>query len=109
MTDPKRDLATDKPEALFERVVSILEQARANVVREVNTQMVLAYWLIGREIVQEYQGGMERAEYGKMVVEGLSARLTERYGKGFSSPVLWSFRQFYQVYSNRGVILFPVG
>jgi hypothetical protein len=42
---------------LFDRVVSILEQARANVVRTVNNSMVIAYWLIGREIVQEIQGG----------------------------------------------------
>lgn len=27
------------------------------------------------------QGGEERAEYGKQVVESLSVRLTERYGK----------------------------
>ena len=33
--------------------------------------MVLAYWLIGREIVQELQGGEVRAEYGKQVVENL--------------------------------------
>ncbi len=31
--------------------------------------MVLAYWLIGREIVQELQGGEERAEDGTQVIE----------------------------------------
>jgi len=109
MTKPKRKTAVARPDALFGRVVAILEQARGNVVRAVNTNMVLAYWLIGREIVQELQGGAKRAEYGKKVVADLSVRLTERYGKGFSSPVLWSFRQFYQVYSNRYEILSPVG
>lgn len=48
---------------LFSRVTSILEQARANVLRFVNSNLVLAYWLIGREIVQEMQGGEERAEH----------------------------------------------
>jgi len=48
--------------------------------------MVTAYWLIGREIVMELQGGDERAEYGKQVIENLSERLTNRYGKGFSAP-----------------------
>ena len=42
---------------LFDRVVRILEQARANVVRAVNSEMVLAYWLVSREIVQKVQGG----------------------------------------------------
>ena len=57
---------------LFDRVVSILEQARSNAVRAVNNNMVIAYWLIGREIVQEIRGGDERAEYGKQVIELLS-------------------------------------
>ena len=63
--------------SLFTRVVSILEQARANVVHSVNNNMVAAYWLIGREIIQEIQKGQERAEYGKRVIEGLSENLTK--------------------------------
>ncbi|MDZ4746495.1 MAG: PDDEXK nuclease domain-containing protein [bacterium] len=98
-----------KPDALLGRVVSILEQARGNVVRAVNAQMVLAYWLIGREIVHELQGGEERAAYGKKVVEELSARLTQRFGKGFSGRNLQSFKQFYLVYSERFKIVRPLG
>lgn len=108
MSKPKQTIPA-KPDALFGRVVSILEQARGNVVRAVNTNMVLAYWLIGREIVEALQGGEKRAEYGRQIIEALSARLTERYGKGFSSPVLWSYRQFYLVYADREQILFPAG
>ena len=86
---------------LFERVVSILEQARASVVRAVNGHMVLAYWLIGREIVQEIQGGEDRAEYGKKVIAQLSAKLNDKYGRGFSTTNLRYFRTFYSVYSDR--------
>lgn len=98
-----------KPDALFGRVVSILEQTRGNVVRAVNTNMVLAYWLIGREIVDELQRGEQRAEYGKKVVEALSVRLTEHYGKGFSFTNLWYFRQFYLAFQDRLRILHPLG
>jgi predicted nuclease of restriction endonuclease-like (RecB) superfamily len=98
------------PGVLFDRVVSILEQARQNVVRTVNTNMVHAYWLIGREIVEEVQGGEERAEYGKEVLEQLSQRLTERYGQGYSVPNLKNIRQFYQVYPDRCVAIgYPTG
>jgi len=92
-----------KPEdgELFDRVVSILEQARANVVRAVNSNMVIAYWLIGREIVQEIQGGEERAEYGKHIVKELSLKLMAKYGKGYSTTNLWYFRQFYMVFADR--------
>jgi predicted nuclease of restriction endonuclease-like (RecB) superfamily len=109
MSKAKRKSAAKKSEALFERVVSILEQARGNVVRAVNAQMVLAYWLIGREIVQQVQGGATRAEYGEKIVEELSARLTERYGKGFSVTNLWYFKQFYLAFQNRFQIPHPAG
>jgi predicted nuclease of restriction endonuclease-like (RecB) superfamily len=102
MEDTK-GLTRMRPEGdnLFDRVVYILEQARANVVRSVNNNMVLAYWLIGREIVQEIQGGDERAEYGKQVIEQLSAKLTHRYGRGFSTTNVRYFRTFYTAYSDR--------
>ncbi|MCX9073559.1 MAG: PDDEXK nuclease domain-containing protein [Candidatus Methanoperedens sp.] len=86
---------------LFDRVAFILDQARASVVRSVNNQMVIAYWLIGREIVKAAQGGDERAEYGKKVLEELSARLSNKYGKGFSVTNLRYFRLFYQTYAER--------
>ena len=97
------------PDALFGRVVSILEQARGNVARAVNTSMVTAYWLIGREIVQELQGGKGRAAYGEKLISDLAARLTERCGRGFSIPNLKNFRNFYQAYPGRFEIGYPVG
>ena len=86
---------------LFDRVAAILEEARASVVRTVNTSMVIAYWHIGREIVQEEQGGKRRAGYGDTLLEDLSRRLKERYGKGYSVTNLKYFRTFHQVYFNR--------
>lgn len=87
--------------ALFDRVAAILEEARGQVVRAINSNMVIAYWLIGREIVQALQGGDDRAEYGKQLVAKLSKQLTERYGPGFSIANLKNFRQFYLCYKHR--------
>lgn len=67
--------------------------------------MVIAYWLIGREIVEEIQGGEERAEYGKRVVEELSEKLTKRYIRGFSTTNLWYFKQFYLAFFDKNKIL----
>lgn len=113
MNKSKQNIAVKKPDALFERVVFILEQARGNVVRAVNTNMVLAYWLIGREIVEELQGGAERAEYGKQRMSDLSEQLAQRYGSGYSVPNPQNFRKFYLAYSTRVVpaanIQYPAG
>ncbi len=56
------------------------------MVRAVNHNMVVAYWLIGREIVMELQRGQERAGYGEDLIRALAERLTERYGSGYSVP-----------------------
>ena len=104
-----KNATVPNPEGLFARVASILDQARGNVVRAVNSNMVLAYWLIGREIVQGLQGGEERAGYGKKVIETLSSQLTERYGKGFSVTNLWYFKQFHLAFEDRLQILHPAG
>ena len=85
-------------DALFARVATILEEARASTVRAVNSRMVLAYWLIGREIVKELQGGEDRAAYGQALISGLSARLTKRYGSGYSVSSLRDYRWFYTVF-----------
>ena len=67
MYDKKQSKLIVVPEKsnLFDKVVSILEQARSNVVKSVNSNMIIAYWLIGKAIVEAIQGGEERAEYGK--------------------------------------------
>lgn len=97
--DERNDIPAN--DTLFDRVAAILDEARSNVVRAVNSNMVIAYWLIGREIVQEIQGGEERAEYGKKIIEDLSAKLNARYGRGFSTTNLRYFRTFYVVYADR--------
>jgi predicted nuclease of restriction endonuclease-like (RecB) superfamily len=82
-------------EQLYDRVAEILEQARGQVARTVNTAMVQAYWLIGREIVEVEQAGEQRAGYGDEVMTLLSGRLRVHFGKGFSVPNLRKMRQFY--------------
>lgn len=101
MDEKEQTLMRPEGAVLFDRVVSILEKAQASVVRAVNSNMVIAYWLIGREIVQELQGGDERAEYGKQVLAELSNKLQDRYGRGFSVTNLRYFRLFYQAFADR--------
>ncbi len=88
-------------EILYEKVCSILHEARSNVVRHVNFEMVKAYWLIGQAIIEHEQKGQERAEYGEQIIKLLSERLTAQFKKGFSKNNLWYMRQFYLVYAEK--------
>ena len=66
--------------ALYDRIRQILESARTNVARTVNTTQVVVNWLIGREIVEEEQRGHNRAEYGDQLIEQLSEQLKAVFG-----------------------------
>ncbi len=106
MAKKRKDvLAPASPlDSLFARVVAILEQARARVVRSVNSEMVLAYWHIGREIVEQDQGGRKRATYGEAVLEELSQRLTTEFGRGFDVTNLRKMRQFFRMFEIRDAV-----
>jgi predicted nuclease of restriction endonuclease-like (RecB) superfamily len=85
---------------LFQQVVALLQDARQQVLRTVNSTMTYTYFEIGRMIVQEEQNGKERAEYGKQILKGLSEQLTNEFGKGFSVDNLQNMRKLYLMYSN---------
>ena len=89
------DLRPAPEEHLYERIASILDEARSRVARTVNTAMVQAYWLIGREIVEVEQRGAERASYGEGLMKSVAARLSGKFGKGFSLASLKRMKQFY--------------
>ncbi len=84
---------------LFQQVVELLQNARQQVLRTVNSTMVYTYFEIGRIIVEEEQSGKDRAEYGKQILKGLSKQLTNEFGKGFSVDNLQNMRKLYLVYS----------
>ncbi len=94
----KKPVAAETAPPLFGRVREILEAARGNIARTVNTTQVIANWLIGREIVEEEQRGKKRADYGQQLVLQLSAELTTAYGKGWSAQNLFYMKQFYLTY-----------
>lgn len=94
----KKDLPSKTIEPIYRAVKQIIEESRNQVYRAANFAMVQSYWSIGRLIVEEEQSGKERATYGKELVEAISQRLTQEYGKGFDRSNIWNMRQFYQVF-----------
>ncbi|MDP2208571.1 MAG: PDDEXK nuclease domain-containing protein [Bacteroidota bacterium] len=86
---------------LFKRIASILSDARRKVVREINQTQVLAYWEIGKEIVEFEQKGRIHGEYGERLIERLSKDMLQKFGRGFSSTNLKMMRLFYQSFPIR--------
>jgi predicted nuclease of restriction endonuclease-like (RecB) superfamily len=66
--------------------------------------MVMAYWRVGKRIVEEEQSGEKRAEYGAQLIEYLSKRLSKEFGKGFSNANIWNFRLFYLTFPENTIL-----
>lgn len=92
---------SQKRNNLYESIKIIIEESKAEIVRKVNTTIVLTYFKIGKMIVEDEQSGASRAGYAERTLKHLSAALTRDYGKGFSHRNLEYFRKFYLTYSVR--------
>ena len=85
-------------DTLYKQIAGHINTARSNIMLAIDTEQVKAYWLIGRDIVEEEQAGKERAGYGKEILKSLSDKLTAEFGKGFSVDTLERSRKFYLIY-----------
>ena len=83
---------------IFIDIKNIIELSRKKVISSINSTMTTTYFLIGKRIVEEEQGGEKRAEYGENLIIKLSEKLTRDYGKGFSKRNLWQMKKFYLSY-----------
>lgn len=89
--------------ALFNKIAELIESSRQKIASTVNLTMVFTYFEIGRMIVEEEQQGNLRAEYAKSVLKDLSAKLSEKFGRGFSERNLRNMRQFFITYSQNTI------
>ena len=83
--------------SIFDSIKNLVINSRNKVYHTVNTEMLNLYWNIGK-IIMEIQQGDERASYGDAVLDKLSQKLTNEFGKGFSSRNLRTMRKFYLIY-----------
>ena len=92
------DLIQNNMQPVIKEIRDILEEARNNVARQVNNELIAAYWNIGRIIVDYEQTVPERADYGKQTLKELAKELTKEFGKGFSRSNLQNMRALYLAY-----------
>lgn len=74
----------------------VILEAQNQIVRNVNSTMVLTYFQIGHYIAEDELKGKDRADYAERIMRQLSLDLTNEFGKGYSN-----MRQFYKIYQSR--------
>ena len=71
---------------------------RSFAYRAINVALVQRNWLLGKRIAEEHVDEEGHAEYGKQIIQSLSDRLTEQYGKGFDFSNLYKYLRFYRAF-----------
>lgn len=83
---------------LLSRIGERYRAGRAAAITSVNRELLLAYWEIGRYIVEFEQEGKHRAEYGSQILRQLSKDLRAIHSSGFSLSNLEYMRKIYLAY-----------
>lgn len=85
-------------EGRFEEVLILIDQARQQSIRMVNTRLIDLYWQVGAFISRK----LEQAEWGDAVVVQLADHLAlvQPGLRDFTSRNLLRMRQFYETYRN---------
>ena len=86
-------------ENFYNKITELLIVARKSIVQTVNNTMVITYFEIGKLIINEEQHGKEKAKYGQNLINELSEKLSNEFGKGFSTTNIKQMRSFYLTYS----------
>jgi predicted nuclease of restriction endonuclease-like (RecB) superfamily len=97
----KSEILTEHYGNLLDRIAAIFAQARGKALRDINLTQVMAYYEIGREIVEYEQAGKKRAGYGEELIVKLAEHMTDRYGRGFSERNLRNMRALYLAFPIR--------
>ena len=81
----------------------LIEGAKRDVARQVNSALVLLYWRVGNRIRKDILKE-KRAEYGEQIVPTLSAQLVTEFGMGFSTRNTWYMIRFAEVFPDEKIV-----
>jgi len=85
-------------DGLIENIRAIITNGRQRVAANINRELILTYWSIGKEIIESEKTQGVDAKSSRQFILSLSKRLTTELGKGFSRSNLFNMRRFYIEY-----------
>src|SRR5687767_9210703 len=92
----------------FADIKAILGKARARAYAIANSEMLNAYWLVGKRITEQELKGAHKAKYGSFIIRELSNQLLTEFGKGFEERELRRMRQFYIYFPEQKTLRFEL-
>lgn len=111
----KKRLHPQKPKAqapaaqeavtLVDDLHDLIRSCRTAVSQQVNSGLVMLYWLVGERLNRDLLPDGKRAAYGQQIVDAAGAALAEAHGQGFTAKNLRRMMQFASIYPNREIVV----
>jgi predicted nuclease of restriction endonuclease-like (RecB) superfamily len=89
---------------LFSDIRKLIEESKRHLAVKVNSEMTTLYWQIGARINNDVLNNEKRGAYGQQVLENLSYRLLEEYGRGWSYRHLKNCVNFAQTFPDTQIL-----
>lgn len=82
----------------FDEIIHLIENAKYNALKSVNTELINLYWKIGEYISRK----LANSEWGESVVSELALYIKRKYPQyyGYSDKNLWRMKQLYGTYKD---------
>ncbi|PKP55428.1 MAG: hypothetical protein CVT89_08475 [Candidatus Altiarchaeales archaeon HGW-Altiarchaeales-2] len=94
----EKDVFEHKIEGQFFEITALIQKAKYDALKSVNTELVNLYLEVGKYVSEK----VESAEWGVGVVDQLADYLKKKIPdlKGFSPQNMWRMKQFYEIYKD---------
>jgi predicted nuclease of restriction endonuclease-like (RecB) superfamily len=86
----------------FSSIIQLIQQARSNAIKAVNTELINLYWNIGGAIYQQ----ITNSNWGEKTIDELADFIQTHHPelKGFNRRGLYRMKQFYETYRNLTIV-----
>jgi predicted nuclease of restriction endonuclease-like (RecB) superfamily len=111
----KKRLQAPKPKAkvpaaqeavtLVDDLHDLILSCRTALAQQVNSGLVMLYWLVGERLNRDLLPDGKRAAYGQQIVDAAGAALAAAHGQGFTAKNLRRMMQFASIYPNREIVV----
>lgn len=96
------ELASGASDQLLRDLRGLIDAARARVAQQVNTELVMLNWHMGKRIATEL-GRIGKPEYGSQLLEKVAAALSTEYGRGFDRSALSRVVRLVEVFPDQEI------
>ena len=97
--EKQNTLSDEKTEKTYQSIRGYVIDAQKKIYSALNTAMVTTYWEIGEQIYLA-SGKNDRAAYGKQLLQYISQKMMNEFGKGYAVRNLQMMRKFYMTFPN---------